>query len=226
MLRIDVLAGLLLLVGAAVVVVHLISEPREREFSAEVVALGRTVPSSGPASRIYAGKRKLRQERFVNGHSIVTIVDLDRDSVTFLDPQQKTYFRLPHLGDEYESTIADFARLRKTPCGGSYRATNLGAEAVDGRMAEKWRCELKRLPKYMEGIPKKDLRLVFVIDPWHLWYDQEHSLMLRYVLDSGRGRELRNVRIAPQPEHLFAVPPGYSQTKSPFAGALDSLARR
>ncbi len=226
MFRIDVLAGVLLLVGAAYVVVPLIPERQGREFSAEVVRIDGGSPSDGPTRKIYAGKRKLRMENFVNGDTVVTIVDLDRDAVLFLDPQQRTYFWLPYLADTYAGMTTFYRHSRDKPCGGGYRATSLGEEAVDGRMAEKWRCESKRLPKYMEGIPKRDLRLVFVIDPWHVWYDSERSLVVRYVYDDGGGRELRNVGMAPQPDHLFAVPPGYRQTKSPFEGALDPLARR
>jgi hypothetical protein len=226
MFRIDVLAGLLLLVGAAFVVVPLIPGPEGREFSAEVVRLGRGSPSHELPDRVYAGTRKLRLESMVSGDTVVTIVDLERNTVVFLDPQQETYFTLPYLDDDFGGMTAFYRHSRGEPCGGGYRATNLGEEAVDGRMAEKWLCESKRRPKYMEGIPERDLRLVFVIDPWHIWYDREHSLMVRYVRDSGRGQELRNVRMAPQPDHLFAVPPGYRKTKSPFDGALDTLARR
>jgi hypothetical protein len=109
----------------------------------------------------------------VSGDTVVTIVDLERNTVVFLDPQQETYFTLPYLDDDFGGMTAFYRHSRGELCGGGYRATNLGEEAVDGRMAEKWLCESKRRPKYMEGIPERDLRLVFVIDSWHIWYDRE-----------------------------------------------------
>ena len=226
MFRIDVLAGLLLLVGAAYVVVPLIPERQGREFSAEVVRLGPTGPSSGLAGWIFVGARKLRLESIENGDTLVTILDHERHAVTFVDPQKRTYFRLPYPADTTGGLTAFYRHSRDEPCGRGYRAVSLGLEDVDGRPAEKWRCESKGRPKYTEGIPEEDLRLVFVIDAWHIWYDTEHSLMVRHLDDVGDGQELRNVRIAPQPDHLFAAPPDYGQAKAPFMDALDSVARR
>ena len=49
--------------------------------------------------------------------------------------------------------------------------------------------------------------------------------MVRYVHYDGDGQELRNVRMEPQADDLFVVPPGYTEDESPFSVAFDSIAR-
>jgi len=223
MIRIDFLAGFLVFVGIVVAVVAVVEQPGGREFSAEIVDLGPT--SHGLTGRIYAGKDKLRLESINGASSTVTIQDFARNTLHVLDPQKMTYFEFPFPVSEFRN--GDFyTHSRDKPCGAAYRATRVGSEAVNGRMAEKWRCEIKQLPKYMENINKDHLRMVFVIDPWHIWYDVEHSLMVRYVRYDGDGRELQNVRMEPQPDDLFVVPPGYTEDKSPLGDVLGSMARR
>lgn len=219
-MRIDLLAGFLLLIVTAAAMVAVIELPEGREFSAEVVDLD----SPERSGRIYAGKRKLRLESSSGGSTTVTIYDLDRKTMHLLDPQAETYFKFPFPVGEFQN--GDFyTHSRDEPCGSGYRATKVGSEAVDGRLAEKWLCEVTELPKYMADKKKEDLRLVFVIDPWHVWYDLEHSLMVRYEHHDGDGQELRNVRLEPQPDELFVVPPGYMKDKSPFARVLGSAAQ-
>jgi hypothetical protein len=208
-------------------VIASVAEPEGPEFSAEVVDLSPAWPAHEPPGRIYAGKHKLRRESVDDdGNSVVTIYDLDRDTMLLLDPEQMAYFKFPYPIDGYGIMTSSYSHARGEPCGSGYRATRVGSEAVDGRMAEKWLCEVGKLPSHAANGSKEEPRLMFVIDPWHIWYDMEHSLMLRYVMNDGDGRELRNLRIAPQPDHLFAVPPAYRKVKSSLAAALDFATHR
>ena len=221
MIRIDHIVGLLLLVGMGVAVIAVIELPAGREFSAEVVDISPT--SQELTGRIYAGKRKVRLESISRGRTTIMIHDSYRCATLLLDPQKMTYMKFRYAIDEFHFG-GSYSHSRDVPCGSSYKATRVGTEAVNGRMAEKWRYEKTRPSKYTENIPEEDRRQVFVIDPWHIWYDMEHSLMVRYVYYDGDGRELRNVRMEPQPDDLFVVPPCYKKDKSPFAAALGAVA--
>jgi hypothetical protein len=220
-MRIDIIVGFLLFVGIVVTTVAGLEPAEEREFSAEIVKISPT--SERLSGRIYSGQRKLRTESISGGRTTVMIYDFGRSTAHLLNPGATTYFEFPYAVDEFQS--GDFyTHSRDQPCGSGYQATSMGSEEVNGRMAEKWRCEMTRLPKYMENKKKEHLRMVFMIDPWHIWYDMEHSLMVRYLRYDGNGREIRNVRMEPQPDHLFVVPPDYTKDQSPSAAILSSLA--
>ncbi|MGB5534442.1 MAG: hypothetical protein WBN08_00955, partial [Thiogranum sp.] len=43
------------------------------------------------------------------------------------------------------------------------------------------------------------------------WYDPELQIAIREELSGGYFRELRDIRVAPQPDHLFTVPADYQR---------------
>lgn len=47
------------------------------------------------------------------------------------------------------------------------------------------------------------------------WYDPELQVTIREELPGGYVRELRNIKIGPQPPELFEVPPGYQKVATP-----------
>ena len=47
------------------------------------------------------------------------------------------------------------------------------------------------------------------------WYDPELQVTIREELPGGYVRELRNIKVGPQPPGLFEVPPGYQKVATP-----------
>lgn len=75
----------------------------------------------------------------------------------------------------------------------------VGTETIDGRQVEKW--EMTTTAPNQE--PTRILQ----------WYDPELKLSVREEFPGGGVRELKSIRIADQPDHLFAVPAGYNRVE-------------
>ncbi|MCO6411849.1 MAG: hypothetical protein J5I92_03810 [Thiogranum sp.] len=84
----------------------------------------------------------------------------------------------------------------------------LGQETLHGRNTERWEVSVR--PETGEAMLSTQ------------WYDPELRIAIREELPGGYFRELRNIRVAPQPGNLFEVPAGYQQMTMPSQGAPDT----
>ena len=73
----------------------------------------------------------------------------------------------------------------------------MGDETLHGRATERW--EMKTTPP--DGESKQSTQ----------WYDPELQIAIREELSGGYFRELRDIRVARQPDHLFTVPANYQR---------------
>ena len=73
----------------------------------------------------------------------------------------------------------------------------MGDETLHGRATERW--EMKNSQPDGESITSTQ------------WYDPELQIAIREELSGGYFRELRDIRVAPQPDHLFTVPANYQR---------------
>lgn len=71
----------------------------------------------------------------------------------------------------------------------------MGDETLHGRATERW--EMKTTRPDGESMQSTQ------------WYDPELQIAIREELSGGYFRELRDIRVAPQPGHLFTVPANY-----------------
>jgi len=74
-----------------------------------------------------------------------------------------------------------------------------GTATLNGRLTERWEMSTT----YPDGHAMKVQQ----------WYDPELQFAVREELPGGYFRELRNIKIAPQADHLFTVPAGYRQVQ-------------
>jgi len=72
----------------------------------------------------------------------------------------------------------------------------IGVETLNGRTVEKWQMTLS--PPGQKS--QKSIR----------WFDLQLNLAIREEYPGGYVRELKNIRVGPQPESLFSIPAGYS----------------
>ncbi len=75
----------------------------------------------------------------------------------------------------------------------------VGTDRIDGRQVEKW--EMTTTAPNQQ--PTRILQ----------WYDPELKLSVREEFPGGGVRELKSIRIGDQPDHLFAVPAGYTRVE-------------
>ena len=73
----------------------------------------------------------------------------------------------------------------------------MGDETLHGRATERW--EMKTTRPDGEAMQSTQ------------WYDPELQIAIREELPGGYFRELRDIRVAPQPDHLFTVPANYQR---------------
>ncbi|EGV17246.1 hypothetical protein [Thiocapsa marina] len=81
----------------------------------------------------------------------------------------------------------------------------VGTETIDGREVEKW----EMTTTAPDRPPTRVLQ----------WYDPELKLSVREEFPGGGVRELKSIRIGPQPDHLFAVPAGYTRMETSQPGS-------
>lgn len=86
------------------------------------------------------------------------------------------------------------------PDGSRLEMELVGTEKINGRKTEKWKMTASR-PGNADQIT------------WQ-WYDPEIRMNIREELPGGALREIRNIRIAPQPAELFTVPEGYKELEN------------
>jgi outer membrane lipoprotein-sorting protein len=81
----------------------------------------------------------------------------------------------------------------------------VGTDTIEGRQVEKW--EMTTTAPNQQ--PNRVLQ----------WYDPELKLSVREEFPGGGLRELKSIRIGAQPDHLFAVPAGYTRMEMPQPGS-------
>lgn len=89
------------------------------------------------------------------------------------------------------------------PNGQSMELKMVGTETIEGRGVEKW--------EMTTVAPNQQPMRTFQ------WYDPELKLSVREEFPGGNVRELDNIQIGAQPDHLFTVPAGYSRMEMPPA---------
>ncbi|QVL50469.1 MAG: hypothetical protein KFB96_08610 [Thiocapsa sp.] len=80
----------------------------------------------------------------------------------------------------------------------------VGTETMEGRQVERW----EMTTTAPDQPPTRVLQ----------WYDPELKLSVREEFPGGGVRELKSIRIGAQPDHLFAVPAGYTRMEMPQPG--------
>ena len=73
----------------------------------------------------------------------------------------------------------------------------MGAETLHDRATERW--EMKTTRSDGESMQSTQ------------WYDPELQISIREELPGGYFRELRDIKVGPQPDHLFSVPADYTR---------------
>jgi hypothetical protein len=81
----------------------------------------------------------------------------------------------------------------------------IGTDTIEGRQVEKW--------EMTTAAPNQQPTRVLQ------WYDPELKLSVREEFPGGGVRELKSIRIGAQPDHLFAVPAGYTRMEMPQPGS-------
>ncbi|MCG6896480.1 MAG: hypothetical protein LJE61_09070 [Thiocapsa sp.] len=87
------------------------------------------------------------------------------------------------------------------PNGETMELKLVGNESIEGRQVEKW--------EMTTTLPNEQPSRTFQ------WYDPQLKLSVREEFPGGYVRELKSIRIAEQPDHLFTVPAGYTRMEMP-----------
>ena len=87
------------------------------------------------------------------------------------------------------------------PDGSIMELRMLGKETINGRSTEKWEMTAKG--------PDGNSMVS------HQWYDPEIKMNIREEGAGGYTRDIRNIRVGPQPKELFSVPAGYNEITMP-----------
>jgi len=96
---------------------------------------------------------------------------------------------------------ASFILRQELPTGQKMERTLLGQDVLDERQTEKWRIEMTR----------PDGQTISTLE----WYDPELDIAIKQELPGGGSNELSNIRVGPQPDHLFGIPAGYERMAAP-----------
>jgi hypothetical protein len=173
----------------------------QRDLPAEAVA-GPVLESndSNPCSAMRDGDCKKLGSESLYGRTV------SRWEVT-VKHQGKTLRSMHWIDDQRHMSLRDV-----WPDGSTTASILKGMESLDGRQTERW----QRTTTTTGGDKQTTT----------LWYDPELQLAVREELPGGSYREIKNIRVAPQPAELFAVPAGYRRVEpenapDPMAGAPD-----
>ena len=94
-----------------------------------------------------------------------------------------------------------FMLKQQTPNGQTMERALEGPETLAGRQTEKWRID-------MTG-PDGQTMSTFE------WYDPELEMSIKQEFPGGMVSEVKNIRLGPQPDHLFSIPAGYERVSVP-----------
>jgi len=163
------------------------------EFSANQVMIG---PGGGQErGPIYCQKDRWRVELTQQGKAMILIYRLDKKVVWTMVPEDKVYLERPLFPDEVP--WGD-----KVP--GESERKLLGEEAVQGHPA------LKYQVKSWNGETAQE---------FYLWVSKELQVPIKTAtLDGAFGTELTDIKMGPQPNDLFEVPPDFRLISPPPHG--------
>jgi hypothetical protein len=106
----------------------------------------------------------------------------------------ETLNSLHWMDDERHMSLRDV-----WPDGSTTESILQGKEMLDGRPTERW----KQTTTGPDGKTHTTVQ----------WYDPELRIAVREEMPGGLFREIRDIRVAPQPASLFEVPAGYTQVQ-------------
>jgi hypothetical protein len=173
-----------------------------QQFSAELTRIEARDAAPGPHGRLHVSDDKVRIE---TAEVAAAFVVADRDTAYLVKPQARIF-----MDARQSSLLAQiFVPLDpENPCarwqmaarisgaadnGGEWRCERTGSEAVEGRETVTWRAV-------------SPLSRTFVV-----WIDRALRIPLRVETEQRARFELRDIREAPQPAELFAVPAGFQK---------------
>lgn len=169
-------------------------------FPDQQVYLERTAPADAPAAPAASGE--------VNPCVGMSGLECRRvgEEVVGGRPAVKWEMTMTHEGQTLTGTQwIDVARgmpLKQEMSNGPGMELRLvGNAEIDGRAVEHWEMQM-RGPDGATATTKQ-------------WYDPELRLAVREEFEGGFVRELKEIRVGPQPDHLFTVPAGYTRTEMP-----------
>jgi len=140
---------------------------------------------SNPCSRIREAKCKLLATESLYGREVTKWEMV-------LTQDGKTLRSLHWMDEERHTPLRE-----QWPDGTVSELRLMGDEMLNGRATERWEMKITG----PEGKPVQSTR----------WYDPELQIAIREELSGGYFRELRDIRVAPQPDHLFTVPANYKR---------------
>ena len=174
------------------------------EFSATAV---QSMPENRTMTgKLYNSRGRIRQEMSQEGQTRVTINDLPQNIVWILNPDRKEYVEIkapPTGADRPPPSRMPLPDDPSHPCqqsGGSLKCTKLGTEAVAGRETDKWEIAATQGDETYRTV---------------IWIDRRLRIPIRMEMPGDMTSELRDIKEAPQPGDLFAVPADYKKVEMP-----------
>jgi len=167
------------------------------------------VPPNKMMNRIYVTKDKQRIEQSMEKYqSITTIIRNDKKLMWILNPQNKTYieFRLdqnqqmPHEQQTPTSPESIEKIFKK-----ALKIEKLSKEKVNDFWCTVYKVKIKDKDLNKEGI-------------YTLWIADDISYLIKMKMEAGENKmimEFKNLKIGPQPDHLFEIPAGYTKMEMP-----------
>lgn len=177
------------------------------QFSATMV---QSMPNQqDTTTRIFVGDNTMRSESEFQGQPRISIVDTAQGVAWMLNPAKKEYVEMRGTAPSPGAAASNRPPLPDepgSPCqqdGGDFACARQGMETVNGRPAEKWEFTATQNGQTMTST---------------VWVDKELRMPIRQELPGGAVSELRDIRVGPQPAHLFQVPGGYTRIELPQQG--------
>lgn len=112
-----------------------------------------------------------------------------------VEREGKTLHSLHWIDEQRHMSLRDV-----WPDGSVTESVMEGTESLQGRTVERWR----RTTRFPDGKNTTTTQ----------WYDPQLQIAVREELPGGFFREIRDIRVAPQPPKLFEVLPGYRRVES------------
>ena len=180
-----------------------------QDFSAEVFTVnGQDAKKSANVSVKGSKMRVGRGDTTAEQSAPIMLVDTDTHAATIFDAANHTYMKAdvgPEQGLSFfrlktpSDACKDFEKV--VGVGGCKKAGN---EAVGGRQTVKY-------------VGKSDGE-----KPVAMWVDPELNFVVKWQMKSGEVGELRNIKVAPQSDSLFAIPAGFRDAAEGNATSSDT----
>jgi hypothetical protein len=139
---------------------------------------------------LYAGLQGIRQEGTSGGESYAIIYNSNRQVAWHVIDSARIYFEMKISFDQFQLEMDSFDF--GAPCTPDAQAERVGSDTLNGRVAEKWTCD----------VPDEGIEVV--------WYDPRLQTVICSENEYGR-YEMTNIKEGPQPAELFVPPPDYKK---------------